>query len=71
MVFRGDKYDCQLSLYKNNKLIYLDGQFSDPYFKYFMRHTLYQPACFECNYSGANRVGDITLGDFWGLESRS
>lgn len=68
VVFRGDKYDCQLSLYKNNKLIYLDGQFSDPYFKYFMRHTLYQPACFECNYSGANRVGDITLGDFWGLD---
>ena len=67
VTFRGGDYDCRISLFNGNKLIYQDGQFDDVYFKLFMRHTLYQPACFACNFAGSNRVGDITAGDFWGL----
>lgn len=70
VTFRGGKYDCQLCLYKNNKLIYKDGQFEDPYFRLFMRHTICQQACFECMFSGSKRIGDITLGDFWGLDEQ-
>ena len=27
--------------------------------------------CYNCNYAGANRVSDITIGDFWGLSNQS
>jgi coenzyme F420-reducing hydrogenase beta subunit len=26
-----------------------------------------RPSCFRCKYASLNRVGDITLGDFWGI----
>ena len=27
-----------------------------------------RPTCHECNYTNFNRVGDFTIGDFWGIE---
>ncbi len=66
--FRGGDYDCRLVLWKNNKSLYQGAQFKDPYFNSFMKHTILQPACFNCNFCGSKRVGDITLGDFWGLD---
>lgn len=67
--FRGGEWDCNLCVYdQNGSMIYSGAQFVDPYFKYFMRHTLFQPACFDCQYTGSDRIGDLTVGDFWGLE---
>lgn len=66
--FRGGDYDCCFTLYKNNKVIYQGEQLRDPYFKAFMRHSLYQNVCFSCPFAGKARTGDITLGDFWGLD---
>lgn len=66
--FRGGRFDCNFTAYDcNSKLLYLSAQFVDPYFKTFMKHTLYQKACFDCKYAGRIREGDLTLGDFWGL----
>lgn len=28
-----------------------------------------RPSCYECNYKSAQHNSDITLGDFWGIES--
>lgn len=34
------------------------------------QHKLFlREACFRCPFSSSDRVGDITIGDFWGLES--
>lgn len=34
------------------------------------QHKLFlREACFHCPFSSSDRVGDITIGDFWGLES--
>ena len=35
----------------------------------FMKRSIYKPACYDCMYVGNRRVGDITLGDFWGLDN--
>lgn len=35
-------------------------------FMYFSR-----PSCYNCKYKGDNRIGDITIGDFWGLPKRN
>lgn len=66
--FRGGENDCKLVIYSNDSIIYSDYQYADLYFNLFMEHVLYQPACYNCIFAGIDRCGDITLGDFWGLD---
>lgn len=69
VTFRGGEYDCQFCLWDDHKnLIYKDGQFIDPYFYSFMRHTMYRKSCLSCAYAQDQRPGDLTLADFWGLD---
>ena len=41
---------------------------SSSYVKYFTNGWLYRENCYECKYACSHRPGDITLGDFWGIE---
>lgn len=41
----------------------------DPYYYSFLMGKTYRPVCYECKYATANRTGDITIGDFWGIEN--
>ncbi len=34
----------------------------------FYENDILRPSCYECKYSNLDRVGDFTLGDFWGLK---
>ena len=34
----------------------------------FYDHIMFRPSCYNCQFSNINRVGDITLADFWGVE---
>lgn len=38
------------------------------YFYLFINGYTYRESCYACKYAGKSRVGDITLGDFWGIE---
>ena len=42
---------------------------ADDYAKIFYDHEAMRPACYSCPYTTVNRPGDITLGDFWGVET--
>lgn len=69
--FRGGKYDCSFVLYdKNSKVIFRGAQYIDPYFSCFMEHVIFNESCYDCKFAGRERVGDITVGDFWGLEEK-
>ncbi len=35
----------------------------------FVEGYLFRENCYSCSYAGETRCGDLTLGDFWGLES--
>lgn len=37
--------------------------------KLFFNHLILRPSCFACQYANLNRVGDITIGDYWGVEN--
>ena len=37
------------------------------YLDAFLKGLMHRPNCFHCKYSTTNRVGDITLADFWGI----
>lgn len=34
----------------------------------FLQHYIMCPGCFQCRYASLERKGDLTLGDFWGIE---
>lgn len=38
------------------------------YYKLFLTSEIYRESCYSCKYAGNKRVGDITLGDYWGIE---
>ena len=39
----------------------------DRYGKHFMDGDCYRECCYQCAYANTNRVGDLTVGDFWGI----
>ena len=39
----------------------------DKYGQHFMAADCYRECCYECLYANTNRVGDVTVGDFWGI----
>lgn len=43
----------------------------DPYFYAFERGVINQKACYSCKYARKERVGDFTLGDYWGCKEHS
>lgn len=40
----------------------------DPYYSRFLDGATYKEACYHCLYCKPERVGDITIGDYWGIE---
>lgn len=38
------------------------------YYQYFLDSDIYRENCYSCKYACHRRMGDITLGDFWGVE---
>lgn len=36
----------------------------------FYENDILRPSCYECKYANLDRVGDFTLGDFWGLKKQ-
>lgn len=40
----------------------------DPYYYHFLQGNIYRECCYRCNYCTRERVGDITVGDYWGIE---
>ncbi len=38
------------------------------YYQYFLSGDIFRKSCYSCKYANLNRPGDITLGDFWGIE---
>lgn len=40
----------------------------DPYYLAFSKGLIYKDCCYKCPFARIERVGDITIGDYWGLE---
>lgn len=66
--FRG-KNDFRMCAYRDGELVYDEPCFEDEYFSAFVAGVIHRDVCYECPYSCNQRAGDITLGDFWGLDT--
>lgn len=63
-------HNVEILYNKNNKLkkkTVAGG--SVAYFGYFLRSMIVRPNCFHCPYAGIERVGDLTIGDYWGVQN--
>ena len=63
-------HKSSLSIYGDNGDTLLTGIHRDiPFTKMYFQHYIVRLACHKCNYASFNRVADITLGDYWGVEN--
>ena len=54
-------------LVKTNKNTYLTNKKEDEYLRAFIAGLSIRESCGNCKFANINRMGDITLGDFWGI----
>lgn len=47
---------------------YLKRTDQDVYYRLYFKNIMLRPSCYNCSYIHRNRIGDITLGDYWGAE---
>ena len=38
------------------------------YYQYFLDGSIYRDSCYDCPYACIERIADITIGDYWGIE---
>jgi len=67
--FRDKKYGwgTLIGIKFSNDEVYYD-YYNGDYFRAFLSGLSMRESCFNCKYSQIKRVGDITLGDFWGIK---
>lgn len=69
-------YDMRKKCYKNGvwhimdtEIVFQNGVCEEKEKNYFVgcfrQHIAYRDSCYQCKYTNSNRVGDITLGDYW------
>lgn len=46
---------------------YINGDKKDDYYFLFLKNCILRESCFNCHFANTNRVSDITMGDFWGV----
>ena len=52
---------------KKQKQIKISPETSS-YYRFFMSGEICRESCYHCPYACVNRVGDLTIGDYWGVE---
>lgn len=60
-----------LTFYKDDTVLYKKSAKEDEYFIAFLDALTYRSNCYFCRYARPERVSDITIGDFWGLDRNS
>ena len=56
----------KLNTKKEKRIIFSNNESS--YYYLFQKGFMYRENCYSCPYASDNRPGDITIGDYWGIE---
>lgn len=65
ITFRG-KDGFTIITKNNGKTNYKKNKYQSDYYYSFLNGFGYRRSCYACDYAEKDRVGDITIGDFWG-----
>lgn len=60
---------CKMAIIFEDGREFRDYTRLDDYFKAFFNDYLARPSCANCQFVGSHRCGDLTLGDFWGVQN--
>lgn len=65
----GEGYNAKLSYYLKEQIkdIILPS-YKSSYYELFLKGDIHRPNCYQCPYANEHRPGDMTIGDFWGIE---
>lgn len=55
-------------LYIVNGKMHIGQSYGDPYYGSFLAGITLRESCYNCHFKGKERVSDLTIGDFWGIE---
>ncbi|KNY26824.1 Coenzyme F420 hydrogenase/dehydrogenase, beta subunit C-terminal domain [Pseudobacteroides cellulosolvens] len=66
--FKNDEAITNIKLDFETGATYINSSKSDEFYQLFLDSIISKPVCHSCKFANKNRVGDITLGDFWGIE---
>ena len=62
-------HSFKYKLLKGSKEKTVTGYFFEfSYYNSYLKYNIFNDACYECQYARQERIGDITLGDFWGIQ---
>ena len=59
---------CEICVFENHKPVIKPSYMLSPYLYSFMYSYTYRYSCYECHFAQVPRQGDITLGDYWGVQ---
>lgn len=70
--FRG-KYDYDMCFYEMGaeEPCYRKENYMDLYYSAFQKKLTMRDNCYDCKYARMERISDITIGDFWGIDRRT
>ena len=71
IVFRTDNENIFNFKIIGNNNIFDAPSYMIPYYKNFLEGNIYRENCYSCRFANKDRIADITLGDFWGLDKNS
>lgn len=55
--------------FSDGKKSYAINPYCDPYYAAFLRGETFRKSCYSCKFANMNRMGDFTVGDFWGCHN--
>lgn len=58
--------EYKIKIFFNSK-IYSKELGKDPYMQAFLKNICLRESCYECTFKEKNRISDITLADYWGI----
>ena len=53
----------------NEKKLYINANL-DSYYKSFLKSYTFRDVCYNCKYATTERISDITLADYWGIQNK-
>lgn len=72
MTFRDKQYgwrNQEMKILFENGKVYHNHTWDDVFYRMFLFNYILRESCYSCHYSNMNRVGDITIGDFWNIKN--
>lgn len=66
----GSPKNFMLTIKKDSRVIKKAGRYyEEPFYCGFQKYITLRPSCYSCKWANTDRFSDLTLADFWGIET--